>query len=311
MVVEIGCRRHVLADQRRQPLQHVQLAIPLKTQQAARQQLRVGRQPRLDLGGWRVQQQRDQTGVPVEPGDAAAALAHCIEQPLDPLIQLVVQRQRENRRFQRIECKGFGDRREPAIGRCICVVRKAPPRPSSSADADLAPVRHRERRGAVTGEVPRRPGWPHPAGRTPPRSGQANSPARRFRHAAIDRLMDVAGAVQRQTHAARSGVRARSRRTPLERGAHISLSRYWMKKECAACASEADAHLKIRRSLTGTEPDGHRQDASRSNGYEANSNDGARSLQMVVVGSVAWHQRFCKTGNDRVAIRRVNSPRRR
>ena len=54
-----------------------------------------------------------------------------------------------------------------------------------------------------------------------------------------------------------------------------------------------------------------RHHASRCNGYEANSNDGARSLQMVVVGSVAWHQRFCKRGNDRVAISRVNSPRRR
>ena len=37
-------------------------------------------------------------------------------------------------------------------------------------------------------------------------------------------------------------------------------------------------------------PDRQHQVASRSNGYEANSNDGARNLQMVVVGSIAWGQ---------------------
>ena len=46
-----------------------------------------------------------------------------------------------------------------------------------------------------------------------------------------------------------------------------------------------------------TEPDRHRQVASRSNGYEANSNDGGRNLQMVVVGSIAWGQAFLENGD--------------
>ena len=51
------------------------------------------------------------------------------------------------------------------------------------------------------------------------------------------------------------------------------------------------------------EPDST-QVASRSNGYEANSNDGARNLQMVVVGSIAWGQLFWKTTIYGVAMRR-------
>jgi len=48
----------------------------------------------------------------------------------------------------------------------------------------------------------------------------------RFRRSAIDRLIDAAGAVQRHTHAARSGVAAaRGGIMPLEGGAHINLSR--------------------------------------------------------------------------------------
>jgi len=44
-------------------------------------------------------------------------------------------------------------------------------------------------------------------------------------------------------------------------------------------------------------PDRHRQAASRSNGYEANSNDGGRNLQMGVVRSIAGRQAFMESGD--------------
>jgi hypothetical protein len=40
-----------------------------------------------------------------------------------------------------------------------------------------------------------------------------------------------------------------------------------------------------------------RDHASRSNGYEANSSDGARNLQMAVAGSIAWRQAFLENGD--------------
>jgi hypothetical protein len=47
-----------------------------------------------------------------------------------------------------------------------------------------------------------------------------------------------------------------------------------------------DAGRDERQLLNGlSEFGGH---ASRSNGYEVNSNGGARNLQMVMVGSIAW-----------------------
>ena len=49
--------------------------------------------------------------------------------------------------------------------------------------------------------------------------------------------------------------------------------------------------------------DSLRGNASRSNGYEANSSDGARNLQMVVVGSIAWRQAFLENGEYGVAMR--------
>ena len=90
LVVEIDCGRHVLADQRHQTLQHAQFAVLIKAKETARPQLRVTRQSHLDLGGGHVQQERDQTGVTMKPGDEAAALAHCVEQPLNPLVQFIV-----------------------------------------------------------------------------------------------------------------------------------------------------------------------------------------------------------------------------
>jgi len=99
-----------------------------------------------------------------------------------------------------------------------------------------------------------------------------------------------------------------------------------MEKECAASASEAVALLKIWHSLIGpsrtdsTTPlrdlwsadagracrderqvvkalAEFRSHASCSNGYEPNSNDGARNLQMAVVGSIAWEQAFRENGD--------------
>ena len=40
-----------------------------------------------------------------------------------------------------------------------------------------------------------------------------------------------------------------------------------------------------------------RRRASHSNGYEANSSDGAKNLQMEVVRSIAWRQAFLKNGD--------------
>ena len=90
LVVEIDCGRHILADQRHQALQHAQFAVLIKAKETARPQLRITRQPHLDLGGGHVQQERDQTGVTMKPGDEAAALARCVEQPLNPLVQFIV-----------------------------------------------------------------------------------------------------------------------------------------------------------------------------------------------------------------------------
>jgi hypothetical protein len=51
-----------------------------------------------------------------------------------------------------------------------------------------------------------------------------------------------------------------------------------------------DVRRDERQLLNGlSEFRGH---ASRSNGYEANSGDGGRNLQMAVVGSIAWRQAF-------------------
>jgi hypothetical protein len=71
-----------------------------------------------------LEQKRDQTGVTMKSSDETAALARCVEQPLNTLVQFIVQRQCEHARFQGIECEGPGDRLDPAIGGCIRVVRK-------------------------------------------------------------------------------------------------------------------------------------------------------------------------------------------
>jgi hypothetical protein len=55
------------------------------------------------------------------------------------LIQLVVQRQGEDFRFQRIESNGFGNRRKPTVDRNILPFRQACPS-SLQRHTDLAPV---------------------------------------------------------------------------------------------------------------------------------------------------------------------------
>ena len=119
LVVDIRPQLRVAADQRHQPLQHRDLAAAAKAQQAARQQPGLAGQPRRDLGRRHLQQQRDQVIVAMEPCAAAAALAERVEQPLDPLVQPVVQRECQDAGVQRIERKPRGDRCDPAIGRRV------------------------------------------------------------------------------------------------------------------------------------------------------------------------------------------------
>jgi hypothetical protein len=93
-----------------------QRAVSAARRKSAEIRPAIRRQPHLDRGCGRAQQERDQPGVAMKPGDAAAALAHCVEQPVDPLVQLIVQCEREHTRFQRIQPQGLGDRLDPAIG---------------------------------------------------------------------------------------------------------------------------------------------------------------------------------------------------
>ena len=53
-----------------------------------------------------------------------------------------------------------------------------------------------------------------------------------FRHAAIDGLIQTAGAIQREQRAAR-GNPAQTRAPPRVGGGHVSLTRFSMQKECA------------------------------------------------------------------------------
>ena len=130
----------------------------------------------------------------MEPCRTAATLAQAVEQPLDPLLQPVVQRQSEDFCFQRIEVEGFGNRRQPPIDRCMLPVRQARSgflqRP-----ADLAPVLHGNAAapGMVECVVGRERGIGKPEGRGV--LAQPIGERLRFRHAAVGGGIGVARAV--------------------------------------------------------------------------------------------------------------------